>query len=683
MNDQINKLADEIAYHDRLYWEEGRTEIQDSAYDALVEQLRQLDPTHTILTRIGGGHAGSGVKIKHRTPMLSLGKAYDQDEIARWAKGIFGGLRGDHIWVTPKLDGVAVSLHYNFGQLQQALTRGDGTEGEDVTAAAKLIPSIPNQIAYKHRVEVRGEALMLKEVFQAKYAASYSNTRNLTTGTLKGEEQQHRDRCADLAFYAYDILAHRLGAIHGDLLSRNESLVEYGFDTAFTHGRRVELESNRVIPAVIRALTDQRANWPFDTDGLVFRIEDTREGERLGNTSHHPRHSIAYKFPSEAQTTKVTGVEWSISRTGKLTPVVLMEPVDLDGAMVSRATAHNLDQFSDLGLHEGDRVELVRSGGVIPYIIRNTDAGTHTTQGFLPPAECPECGRNTVVVPVSEEMENGAEVLSCSRPDLCRGTLASRVSHYARSVRADGFGEKVAQKLVDAGLIEMAEPLLDFYTLTESTIARLPRSGAGLAIRLIGQMEKARMVPLARFLQGLGIHNIGESLSKKLARLYPDGDESLVQLVEDSEADQMGASVLGRKIGNLDGYTEQTGRKIAQDVHDRAREILRLIESRVTILEEEDEAQPANGALTGLAYVFTGTLQAGKRSVLQARVQALGGSTPSGVNKDLDVLVIGQGKGGVSSKERKARALIQKGAGIRIQTESEFIAEIEAMEAIN
>lgn len=425
----VEELERAVEFHDHQYWKLHAPLISDEEFDLLVRRLQQLRPDSPVLSRIGGGGASAETfrnKVVHPAPMLSLDKCYDDEKLFAWLKTTVGRSlktaaaeldprlppdiqtrfapieREDQIpplverlrvSVSPKVDGVAAALRYDAkGRLEVAATRGDGIAGEDFTLNARLIPAIPWQIplaAQYGGLEVRGEVYMRRSVFKDKYASSFPNPRNLTAGSLK-QKEGNRAQLFDLSFLAYDVI---LPPPHRAALSSEERKQELmrtlGFapvDSQFTEAAGV--------PGLYRSALATRDSWDFDADGIVIRLDETALHEVLGLTAHHPRYAIAYKFQGDTGLTTLRQIEWSVARSGTVTPVALVEPVFLSGARVSRSTLHNIKELRKLDLHVGDSVRMTRRGDVIPKVEENLGGGDAPV---TVPDKCPSCGAPTLL----------------------------------------------------------------------------------------------------------------------------------------------------------------------------------------------------------------------------------------------------------------------------------------------
>ncbi len=624
------ELARQVEHHDRLYWEQAAPEISDAAYDELVERLRRLAPEHPVLQRVGGGGGPSGAVWQHRRPMLSLDKCYDLEGLSRWLDKVEGPLVE-----TPKVDGVAAALIYDErGRLTVGATRGNGEQGEVATVQLRTVQGVPAQIG-AGPLEVRGEVYLPLSRF-AELAERFANPRNSVAGGLKQKDPE-RTRELGLRFFAYTLLEDGAETQSGCLTR----LAALGFEPV-PH----RLLQPAELQASFEGWIEGRAALDYEIDGVVYAVDSLAQQEALGVTAHHPRGAIAYKLPSEGGEAGLLDVVWSVSRTGTLTPVGIIEPTSLSGAIVRRATLHNLGMVEKLGLRLGDRLAVVRRGGVIPKVERVLRPGE---QPVLPPTECPSCG-----APV----ERVGDFLQCPARATCPAQRLGVLEHYLKVMGVEGFGPALLEQVVSQALV--AGPA-DLYTLRPADLLPLERMGETLARKLVEQIQSSRRPSLATFLVALGIPELGPQVARRLEERYG----SLEELQAADEA----------ALAELSGI----GPSIAQQVVLGLRRHAGLIAALLPVLELQRAAAPSgpvDGALSGRSFVFTGELQSMKRSAAQALVRGLGATTPAGVRRDLDYLVVGGDPSAArkSSKVVKAEALIAEGAALRILSEEEFLA---------
>ncbi len=654
----------------REYWEHNAPTIPDPLYDRLVETLRRLDKDNAVLVELGESvpegpvidaeathdippEQRLGAPVRHTRSMLSLDKCYNTDDLGSWASKFEG-----EILVMPKMDGVACSLRYDAkGKLFLAATRGSGTEGEDITCNALEVADIPAQLkpdkAHKGNLalEVRGELFMKLSVFE-RFKEQYSNPRNLTAGAIKNKERG-KTKAYSLSFFAYDVLGRDFESER----EKFELLSSLGFEA-----EEFEFVDRDGLGEAFERWSKRRAELDYEIDGVVYRAASVDEQRRLGETGHHPRWSIAFKFQGDSGTTRLQDVLWSVSRTGTITPVAMLEPIELSGAMIGRASLHNLSRFEDLGLTKGALVEVTRRGGVIPNVERVVEPGPGG-ESFELPSKCPACNGE-----VERRKKREGEFLYCKQPDKCVQARLGELQHFAKVIDIQGFGPKVITQAVDAGLLSSP---VDFYTLRVEDLEGLDRLGRKSAQNLVDQVEAHRELELPVFLQALGVDHLGRQNALLLAQQF----RTLARIRELTRDDLM----------EVRGIKDAIADALLAGLAERSELIDHLLE-HVTIVElpEGADADTGEGAgedggagvLAGKSFLFTGALEAFTRKDAEDKVAAHGGSVASGVSKALDYLVLGAGKGAKSSKQKKAEQLISAGAPLQIIGEQEFLAMI-------
>ena len=635
------------------YWDKHSATLPDALYDQLVERLRRQRPDAAVLSSMGPSPSSEpvlaadeavllppaqrfGAGVIHKRPMLSLDKCYNEADLQSWATKFTG-----EIVVMPKMDGLACSLRYDRkGELVLAATRGSGTEGEDITANALDIKAIPSRLKTTGELEIRGELYMKLSEF-AHFKDDFSNPRNLAAGSIK-QKDRSKSRAAHLSFFPYDVI----GPDFTDEREKFALLKTLGF-AEIDH----EFVPREQLQAAYERFARARPNLDYEIDGVVYRTASVKEQNRLGLTGHHPRYAIAYKFQGDSGHTGLLDVLWSVSRTGVITPVAILEPVELSGAMIGRASLHNLNIFEALGLTQDCRVEVTRRGGVIPNVERVIEAGPHA-KPFALPTHCPACAS-----PVERKKKREGEFLFCSKPKQCVQARLGELEHFAKAIDIQGFGPKVIAAAVDAGLLTTPA---DYYVLRAEDLAELERMGEKSAQNLIDQVESHRELPLAVFLQALGAAHLGKQNATLLA-----GEFLTLERIRGLTRDD---------LMEIKGIKDAIADAIVDGIATRAELIDALLRHGVRVLKGEKVAPVAGGALSGKSFVFTGTLEGFTREQAQARVIELGGETPSGVSKTLSYLVVGAGKGAKSSKQTKAEQLIAAGAPLQVLSEAEFLA---------
>lgn len=640
-----DELAQAVRYHNWRYFTLAAPEISDLEFDALTRRLQALAPDHPALAELVSD-AATGARVAHAEPMLSLDKCYDEATLLSWAQSFDGP-----VTETPKIDGVAASLHYDAaGRLSAAITRGDGTRGESFLANAAFIAEIPKQLTgppLTAPVEVRGELYMPLSVFRD-LAGDFSNPRNTTAGAIK-QKDPSRTAAYGLHFFAYDVRGPDF-ATEMDKVAWSRAHGVKPVETAL-------LEKDQMQAGYSRWLA-RRDALDFEVDGVVYKADRLDEQARLGATAHHPRYAIAYKFQGDSATSTLVEVQWSVSRTGTITPVGIIEPVELSGAMVSRCSLHNLAIVSALGLTLGATVLATRRGGVIPHIESVVEPG-HTP--IVIPTTCPSCGEPTVV---------DGDFLRCSRPDQCPDVIRGTLEHFVKAVEIDGFGPKVVAQLVDSGLVRQPA---DFYRLTAADLIPLERMGETLANRLVGNIQARRALPLGVFLRSLAIDDLGQVASETLASELRTFDAVRAAQPEILEEIHGVGAIIARSV--IEGLALR-------------RPMIDALLAEVTVEAAEAAAAPAerteDDPIAGHSFVFTGGLLTMPRDAAQKRVRDRGGLTPSSVTKTLDYLVVGDkdspllGEGKISTKHKAADRLVATGAPLRIIRESEFLTMLGA-----
>ncbi len=642
------QLEAEVRHHNQLYWDKNAPEISDYDYDRLVNRLKALRPDSTVLDELGPSEeAPAGASVTHAAPMLSLDKCYSDDDLHSWAEKFQG-----EVMVMPKMDGIACSIRYDErGRLTLAATRGSGTVGEDITQNAKTIADIPAKIS-AGPLEARGEIYMRLSVF-AGFADQFSNPRNLAAGAIKHKDAS-RCRAYQLSFGAYDLLD---GAVTSEA-EKMKRLGELGFAPV-----TFELVKKSELREAYERFAGRRSQLDFEIDGVVFKANRLDEQKRLGATAHHPRYAMAYKFQGDSGSTTLEGVEWSVARSGAITPVALIAPVTLSGAEVRRASLHHAGFISKLGLlHQppGAKLLVTRRGGVIPkveFVAEPAPPAGKDVKTIELPTSCPSCGG-----PVRQQND----FLYCARPESCRAAMISTVAHYCTALDILGFGDKLLASAYDAGALKSPA---DLYTLTEEKLLGLERVGPKLAAKLIKEIADRRQIRLSVFLRALGIDDLGRHVAEILEEHCGELDKVRRITVEE--------------LSSIHTIGTETAQSVVKGLKDRGKLIDALLK-HVTLgaaarakggaAAAGDEAE-GGGALAGKSFVFTGTLTAFDRKTAQKKVEALGGTAPSGVTKDLSYLVVGPEER-KSSKLVKAEKYVAEGAALKIISEQDFLRMI-------
>lgn len=618
----IAELEKQVREHNRRYFVEHKPVISDYEFDRLVEALRTKAPKSKALQEIGSDLASARAEVRHLIPMLSLDKCYDDQTLDDWASKF----KGDVV-ASPKIDGCAVALRYDAnGELQIAATRGSGTVGENITPNVKFIKDIPKKIALKN-VEIRGEVYMPLSVFD-RYKAEFANPRNLAAGAIKQKDPRKTGEYT-INFWGYELL----GSDAATEVEKRALLKKNHFPVVET----VQVE-HFDLHKVFQKILDHRDRYDFETDGVVYRINSIAEQERVGSTAHHPRYAIAYKFQGDSAKTRLEEVEWSVSRTGVITPVGIVAPVVLSGATVTRVSLHHAAMVKKWALGVGSEVVVMRRGGVIPHLESVITKGRHPVET---PRKCPSCGA---------KVEMRDDFLYCTNPKGCLRTKLGELSHFVKTIDCDGFGEKILEQLY---LSEFVVDAADLYALTVADLLTLERMGETLAEKLVRNIQAKRELPLATFLQALGIPELAHHTATILAKLG-----SLETILKVTEDDLIAMHSIGPAISKsvVAGLSEK---------HDLIRRLLKHVTITAAPRAESHK-------LGGKSFLFTGTMLAMERKQAQAMVEKNGGVIVSGVSKTLNYLVLGDG-GGAGSKLPKAEKLIKDGASLQVITEAQFL----------
>jgi DNA ligase (NAD+) len=636
---QYEKLARELTEHDRRYYVEAAPTISDVEYDALLKKLEAMEEGHpdwvvswSPTQRVGHAPVSGFEKVVREVPMLSLDNTYDEGELREFHDRVLRGLDTDKVAyvVEPKIDGFGIELVYEQGVLALGSTRGDGRIGEDVTANLKTVRGVALRLREDVDVAVRGEVYMTSADFarinEDRLAAGeepFKNPRNTAAGSIKLlDSRVVAERPMNAILYEV-VDGERFGRSHWELLHKLRSL---GLPTS-PHNRRVD--SWEALHECVVSWEARRDSLGYEVDGLVVKVDDFDQRRELGSTSKFPRWAIAYKFPARRVTTVVRGLEINVGRTGAVTPVAELEPVELSGTTVKRASLHNWDQVARLGLGPGDRVLLEKAGEIIPQVLSVVESASK--RRFKPPTHCNECGTELV-------REEGKVVLLCPNHLACPAQLLAELTFFAGrgQMNIDGLGEKVARALLDAGLVEN---VADLFVLTPEQLMELERFAETSARNLVEAIGRARdTATFSRLLAALGVPLIGGVAARAIAQRYRSMKE-LLALVDATDSDGFIAA-----LSEIDGIGETMARSLDAFLRDpHTREVLALLEAR-GVAPVEPVAEAADGPLAGKTFVITGTLSR-PRADIAADIEAAGGKVTGSVSKKTDYLVAGDNTG--------------------------------------
>lgn len=640
---KVDRLREELRRHEHLYYVLDAPQITDVEYDAMMRELTALEQAHPeVVTtdsptqRVGGKPREGFAKVPHSSPMLSLDNALNEMELREFDARVQGLLpREAYQYVAElKLDGLSLAVHYEGGQMVRAITRGDGTVGEDVTENARTIRSIPLRVKLQEHFEVRGEVVLNRRAFEraneerdAQQLPRFANPRNAAAGALRVLDPKVT-AARQLEYFAYFLLSEGRAALptHSAVLKE------------LSH-RGLKVHDGHRICGDIEALIEfckhweaQRDDLPFEIDGVVIKIDSVEQQNRLGWTAKAPRWAIAFKFAARQEKTLVEDIIVSVGRTGAVTPTAVLQPVGIGGVTVSRATLHNEDEIERLGVHIGDTVLVERAGDVIPKVVRVVQEGAQR-RPFKMPSNCPDCGGEIV-------RAEGEAASRCINTN-CPARLKESLLHFAaRGVMdIDGLGEVLADQMVDRGLVKN---VADVYSLTLEGLMQLERMGKKSAEKLLSNIDASRKKPLARILNALGIPFVGERTAQILADHFGDLDKIIAAMDEELQ------------------QAEEVGPKVAHSIRqffeqERNRDLVeRLRAAGFDFTCEVRRKEDQQGKFSGVTFVLTGTLPTWTREEATARIEELGGKVTGSVSKKTGYVVAGAEAG---SKLEKANAL--------------------------
>jgi DNA ligase (NAD+) len=656
---RIADLRNIIEYHNKRYYQQDAPEVSDAEYDRLMRELQELEnqyPDDDLVTsptrRVGAAPLAKFASVAHQSAMLSLANAFSPEEIIDFDNRIKRSAKVDHITYVaePKLDGLAVNLIYENGLLIRGATRGDGATGEDVTQNLKTISSLPLKMRkdrgklIPYFIEIRGEVYMERKPFQKlnlrrteEGEEPFANPRNAAAGSLRQLDPKITAR------RPLNIFLYNIGEIKGINISSHwevlQALISWGFPV------NPLIEKAKDIQECIQyfaKIGSQRESLPYEIDGIVLKVNDLELQETLGSVSRNPRWALACKFPASQATTVVKDIIVQVGRTGALTPVAIMQPVNVGGVVVSRATLHNEDEITKKDIRIGDTVVIQRAGDVIPEVVKVVASKTTGAEKeFHMPHSCPECGAE-VVRPEGEVARRCINL-------ACPAQLKEHIRHFASrgGLDIEGLGEKVSAQLFDTGLIQ--DPS-DLYFLTKEQLLELDRHGEKSADNLIESIRRAKNPPLDKFIFALGIRNVGEHIAKILAAKFGSLDNLIAARVEE--------------LTDIGEIGPEIAQSIVQFFHQPKNQAIMAKFSKAGVAPQKKVAV-ANALLQGKSFVFTGTMKSMGRNEAKTFVDNLGGSVHSSTTAKTTYVVAGSEPG---SKLDKARSL-----GITILTENEFL----------
>ncbi len=650
---RIDSLRDQIRHHNYQYHVLDEPDVPDAEYDRLVRELQKLEAKHPELItsdsptqRVGAEPIKAFGTVEHQIPMLSLDNAFSEDELRDFHRRVTDRLDIDinaslRYAAEPKLDGAAVSLRYEGGELVKGATRGDGRTGEDITHNVRTITAVPLKLlgkGFPDTLEVRGEVFMPRAGFKAfneqalkNDEKTFVNPRNAAAGSLRQlDPRLTAARPLDIYIYSVgQVIGGALPACHSEIL---QQLQEWGLKVC---------PEIRVVTGIdgcmayYQDIGSRRDTLAYDIDGVVYKVDRLDYQKELGFVSRAPRWAIAHKFPAEEELTLVRDIEFQVGRTGAITPVARLEPVFVGGVTVSNATLHNMDELHRKDVRVGDTVIVRRAGDVIPEVVKVVPGKRPAkTKIVKAPTKCPVCG--SAVARAEDEA-----VTRCTGGLFCSAQRSEALKHFVsrRALDVDGLGAKLIEQLV---AIDRIKTPADLFGLKKDELVEMERMGEKSAENLLASIETSKNTTLSRFLYALGIREVGEATASSLAAHYGklkgimEADEEALQQVDDV------GPVVASRIQTF--FAEKHNQEV----------IRRLIDSGLTWIETEPRQAPADGSLSGKTFVLTGTLSKMTRDEAKDKIQAVGGKVTGSVSKKTDFVVYGDNAG---SKLTKAQNL--------------------------
>ena len=655
-NDYVEELRSEIEHHEHRYYVLDDPEIADVEYDRMMQELEKIEDEFPELVtpdsptqRVGGEPIDEFKKVEHRVPMLSLGNAFNGEELKEFDQRIkrMSNVSNPEYVVEVKIDGLTAVLTYENGLLIRAATRGDGRVGEDITHNIKTIKSIPLKLKEPLDLEIRGEVFMQKEGFkelnkrrEEEGESAFANPRNAAAGTIRQLDPRVTDK-RPMDLLAYDLI--HLG--EGQFQTHIDEM-KYLEDLGFKVNKRWFCSKIEEVIQICQDWVEKRNELPFEIDGMVIKLNNLALREKLGTTSKSPRWATAFKFPAQQRTTKVEDILPSVGRTGAITPVAVLEPVEVDGSTVSRATLHNEDELRRKDVKIGDTVVIQKAGDVIPEVVKVVESKrTGEEREFQFPEACPICGAKVVRL-AGEAKHRCTNNLGC--PAQVKEGIVHFVSRTAMNV--DGVGPSLINQLLENELIK---DVADLYYLKKEDLLPLERMGEKSSQNAIDAIEDSKERPLDRLIFALGIRHVGSNAARVLTRQYKSMEEIMGASLDDLlELDEIGPKIAESIV---DFFREDQNRELI----DKLRQAGVKME-----LDEEEEEFEEDESFIDKRFVFTGGLESLSRKEAKELVTKRGGRVTSSVSSKTSYVVVGQNPG---SKYDKAQEL-----GITILNEEDF-----------
>ncbi|ERH63731.1 NAD-dependent DNA ligase LigA [Pantoea dispersa EGD-AAK13] len=664
VQEQITALRTTLRHHEYLYHVMDTPEIPDAEYDRLMRELRELESAHPDLItpdsptqRVGAAPLATFEQVRHEVPMLSLDNTFDEAGFLAFNKRVQDRLKStdDLTYCCElKLDGLAVSLLYENGLLVRAATRGDGTTGENITANVRTIHAIPLRLHgddIPARVEVRGEVFMTESGFEKLNEEArrtggkvFANPRNAAAGSLRQLDPRITAK-RPLTFFCYGFGLLEGGEMPASHWQRLQQFKAWGLPVS-DRIRLVHTADEAL--AFYRQVEQDRPSLGFDIDGVVIKVDSQALQEQLGFVARAPRWAVAFKFPAQEQMTVVRDVEFQVGRTGAITPVARLEPVQVAGVIVSNATLHNADEIARLGLRIGDKVVIRRAGDVIPQVVNVVESERPAdAREIVFPSHCPVCGSDV-------ERVEGEAVTRCTGGLICGAQRKEALKHFVsrRAMDVDGMGDKIIDQLVEK---EYVKTPADLFRLTAGKLTGLDRMGPKSAQNVVDALEKAKFTTLPRFLYALGIREVGEATAANLANHFGELEKVMNADLDALIAVQDVGKVVAAHVRNF--MEEESNREVIRQLTEE----VGVHWPAVVVVKAEEIDSP----FAGKTVVLTGSLSQMNRDDAKARLTALGAKVSGSVSKKTDLLIAGEAAG---SKLAKAQEL-----GIAVIDEAEMI----------
>ncbi len=647
-------------YHSKLYYQDSKPTISDTEFDKLKSEILELEESYNFLNNknspsklVGHKPSKSFEKYKHKVQMLSLSNAFDKEDLVNFEKKIFNYLdnktRLDYS-VEPKIDGISASLTYKNNKLIRGVSRGDGKIGEVITENLKTIKDIPLEIKsndFPDEIEIRGEVFISKKDF-FKIKDNFANPRNAASGSLRQKNPENTKKIPlNFIAYTFGYISSNDFKYHSNFLSK---LNKWGFKTNKDNKLLNSIDS---LIKFHKNFEEIRFDLDYDVDGLVYKVNDLKLQKRLGFTSNAPRWAIAHKFSAEKASTKIINIEIQVGRTGALTPVAKVEPVNIGGVVVSNATLHNEDEINRKDIRIGDIIKIERAGDVIPHVIEVDKSKREVnSKKFRFPSKCPSCGSNTIKEFNSITKKYDAVRRCTNEGFVCEKIAIERIKHFISkdAINIDGLGKKVVEKFWDLKFIKLPQ---DIYNLNYQKISSLDGWGLQSVSNLKFSIENSKRVTLDKFIFSLGIRHIGIENAKIIAD-FTKNIKNFFNLAKNNKINE---------LSNIDGIGETQVKSLEKFFHNKIN--LKVVEKLMEILKVENRDIKKGGKFTNRSFMFTGKLQNISRAEAKSLIEENSGSIVSIISKKLDYLVIGE-------KPTIRKVEQAKNLGIKILSQKEW-----------